>query len=55
MAVADGALPQLRAALDDSLPAGTFVGPTGLGEYRGRPGVVEPKPKAKDEKVAAAL
>jgi NAD(P)-dependent dehydrogenase (short-subunit alcohol dehydrogenase family) len=55
MPTADGALPQLRAAIDTSLPTSTYVGPTGPGEYRGRPGVVQPEPKAKDSEVARQL
>lgn len=52
---AAGALPTLRAAVDPSLAAGTYVGPARLGETRGHPVVVEPAPAAHDEKVARRL
>ena len=43
-----GAWPTLMAATAD-LPGGTYVGPTGPGEMRGRPGVVGTSELARDE------
>jgi NAD(P)-dependent dehydrogenase (short-subunit alcohol dehydrogenase family) len=50
-----GALPQLRAGLDESLGGGTYVGPDGPGEYRGKPVVVTARAKAYDRDKARAL
>ena len=50
-----GALPTLRAALDPSLPGGTYVGPDGPGEMRGSPVPVEPVATATDSDLAEAL
>ena len=55
MAADQGALPQLRAALDASLPGGTYVGPGGFQEYRGKPVVVKAKSQAYDEALASGL
>ncbi|RYC07323.1 oxidoreductase [Nocardioides zhouii] len=43
-----GAWPTLMAATAD-LPGGTYVGPTGPGQGRGRPGIVGSTPLARDE------
>ena len=43
-----GALPTLMAATAD-LPGGTYVGPSGPGEFRGYPQVVRPSRLARDE------
>jgi NAD(P)-dependent dehydrogenase (short-subunit alcohol dehydrogenase family) len=50
-----GALPQLRAATDPSLGAGTYVGPGGPGELRGLPVVVRAKATAYDQALAGGL
>ncbi len=52
---AAGALPTLRAALDESLPGGTYVGPDGNDEYKGKPVVVESNKNSKDEEKAERL
>jgi NAD(P)-dependent dehydrogenase (short-subunit alcohol dehydrogenase family) len=49
-----GALPTLYAAVAD-LPSGTFVGPGGPGEIRGRPRVVSAAARAYDEPLARRL
>lgn len=51
---AAGALPTLRA-LDHSTPSGAFVGPTALGQIRGRPELLEVYSTGKDPAVAARL
>jgi NAD(P)-dependent dehydrogenase (short-subunit alcohol dehydrogenase family) len=55
MATSQGALPQIRAALDHGLDGGTYVGPNGPGEYRGRPVVVDSSDASKDRAIAAGL
>lgn len=52
---ASGAQPTLRAALDLSLPGGTYVGPGGNEEYKGKPVIVDSNQKSKDEGVANRL
>ena len=49
-----GALPTLYAATED-LPGGAYIGPDGLGEFRGHPQVVAPNGRARDPEVAARL
>jgi NAD(P)-dependent dehydrogenase (short-subunit alcohol dehydrogenase family) len=49
-----GALPTLRA-LDHSTPSGAFVGPSALGQVRGRPELLEVYPTGKDRAAAARL
>ncbi len=49
-----GALPTVYAAVEP-LASNTYVGPNGLGEWRGTPTIVGPSKAAKDEVVAAAL
>ncbi len=49
-----GALPILYAATEPSLEGGTYVGPDGIGEFRGHPRVVSPNRAARDP-VAASL
>ena len=49
-----GALPTLYAATQD-LPGDTFVGPDGIGEFRGSPKVVDRIATAKDPATAAKL
>lgn len=51
---AAGALPTLVAATAD-LPAGSYVGPDGFAELRGRPTLVGRAPRALDHRTAAAL
>ena len=36
-------------------PAASYVGPDGIGEFRGHPHVVSPSRAARDERVAARL
>ena len=43
-----GALPQLRAALDHEARGGTYYGPTGFQEFKGPPDLVQPLPYALD-------
>ena len=52
---ADGAQPTLRAALDLSLPGGTYVGPDGKDGYRGKPVRMESNEISKDEGIAKRL
>jgi NAD(P)-dependent dehydrogenase (short-subunit alcohol dehydrogenase family) len=49
-----GALPTLYAATAD-IPGGSFVGPDGFQEMRGKPTLVTPTKAARDEQVAARL
>ena len=48
-----GALPSLYAATEPSLPGGIYVGPDGIGEFRGHPQVVSPSRSALDPEAAA--
>ncbi|HEX7610172.1 MAG TPA: oxidoreductase [Solirubrobacteraceae bacterium] len=50
-----GALPTLYAATFRGLEGGSYVGPDGIGEFRGHPHVVSPNRAARDEQVAARL
>lgn len=50
-----GAQVEIRAALDRSLPGGTFLGPNGPDQYKGKPVVVDSNNKSKDEEVAERL
>ena len=50
-----GALPSLYAATSPGLEGGSYVGPDGIGEFRGHPHVVSPNRAARDEQVAARL
>jgi len=52
---ANGALPTLRAALDPSLPAGGYVGPSGPMELWGSPVPVGASKQATDLELAGAL
>jgi NAD(P)-dependent dehydrogenase (short-subunit alcohol dehydrogenase family) len=49
-----GALPTLYAATEE-IPGNTYVGPSGLGEWRGRPKIVGRTREASDEVLAAGL
>jgi NAD(P)-dependent dehydrogenase (short-subunit alcohol dehydrogenase family) len=50
-----GALPVLRAATDPDLAGGSYVGPDGRGQRRGRPVVVPPLKRALDYEAASRL
>jgi NAD(P)-dependent dehydrogenase (short-subunit alcohol dehydrogenase family) len=50
-----GALAPLYAATVPGLEGGSYVGPDGIGEFRGHPHVVSPSRAARDERVAAQL
>jgi NAD(P)-dependent dehydrogenase (short-subunit alcohol dehydrogenase family) len=50
-----GALPVLYAATHPGLEGGIYVGPDGIGEFRGHPRVTTPNRAARDEDVAARL
>ena len=50
-----GALPVLYAATAPGVEGGAYVGPDGLGEFRGRPRLVSPNPRARDEQTARRL
>jgi NAD(P)-dependent dehydrogenase (short-subunit alcohol dehydrogenase family) len=50
-----GALPSLYAATEPGLEGRTYVGPDGIGEFRGHPRPVSPSRAARDELVAARL
>jgi NAD(P)-dependent dehydrogenase (short-subunit alcohol dehydrogenase family) len=50
-----GALPSLYAATEPSLEGGTYVGPSGIGEFRGHPRVVSPSRSARDPQTASRL
>jgi NAD(P)-dependent dehydrogenase (short-subunit alcohol dehydrogenase family) len=50
-----GALPTLYAATEPGLEGGTYVGPDGVGEYRGHPVPVSPSPAARDLQTASRL
>ncbi|HEV2638321.1 MAG TPA: SDR family NAD(P)-dependent oxidoreductase [Actinocrinis sp.] len=52
---ADGALPALYAATRSELGGGEFIGPRGLPELRGAPGVVRPSRLGRDLRLAARL
>jgi NAD(P)-dependent dehydrogenase (short-subunit alcohol dehydrogenase family) len=50
-----GALPTLYAATYPGLEGGSYVGPDGIGEFRGHPHLVSPNRAARDEDVAKRL
>lgn len=50
-----GALPTLRAALDETAKGGDFYGPNGRREFNGSPVKVKARRKAKEEKLAKRL
>lgn len=52
---ADGALPQLYAAVDPAVSGGEYIGPSRFFESRGAPKVVQPDPKARDAAAAERL
>jgi hypothetical protein len=53
--VAQGATPQIRAAVEPGLAGGTYVGPQGPFEMHGAPGYVTPPKPARDPALASAL
>ncbi len=53
--VAQGATPQLRAAVEPGLPGGSYVGPGGPFEMHGSPVLVAPPGPARDPELAARL
>lgn len=55
MPLDQGMLGPLRAATDPTAQPGDFFGPTRLGQMRGYPERVEPKPMARDPNLAGAL
>ncbi len=50
-----GALPTLYAATEPGLEGGSYVGPDGIGEFRGHPRIVSPSRAACDRQVATRL
>ncbi len=50
-----GALPSLYAATYPGLEGGSYVGPDGIGEFRGHPRLVSPNRAARDREAAARL
>jgi NAD(P)-dependent dehydrogenase (short-subunit alcohol dehydrogenase family) len=50
-----GALPSLYAATNADVDGGSYVGPDGIGEFRGHPRIVSPSARARDERLAARL
>lgn len=50
-----GALPQLRAATDLAAAAGSYYGPSGIGEFRGHPEVVTSSARSHDRDLQASL
>ena len=50
-----GALPTLYAAVHPEVRSGDYVGPDGLGEWKGFPKKTQPQPQAKDEAAARQL
>ena len=53
--VAQGATPQIRAAVEPGLAGGTYLGPQGPFEMHGAPGVVTPPKPALDPVLASGL
>ena len=50
-----GALAPLYAATQPGLEGGTYVGPQGLGELRGHPGIAQAHATARDRRIAERL
>jgi NAD(P)-dependent dehydrogenase (short-subunit alcohol dehydrogenase family) len=50
-----GALPQLYAATAPDAQGGTYIGPDGIGEFRGHPQIAKPSGAARDEQTAKRL
>jgi NAD(P)-dependent dehydrogenase (short-subunit alcohol dehydrogenase family) len=50
-----GALPTLYAASSPAVKGGDYIGPDGIGEFKGWPTVVKAKPQAMDEAVGRKL
>ena len=51
----NAALPTLYAALGSDIQGGDYTGPTGRGEWKGKPGKVRSTRASRDEEVAARL
>jgi NAD(P)-dependent dehydrogenase (short-subunit alcohol dehydrogenase family) len=51
----EGALSEIRAAVDDSIPSGSYVGPRGWFELNGAPALVSPPGPSQDLELAAGL
>ena len=52
---ADGALPTLRAALDENAKGGEYYGPNGYQEMKGKPVKVDSTDNSKDQEKAMKL
>jgi hypothetical protein len=52
---AQGALPQIRAAVDPNAQGGTYYGPDGFGEFKGSPVVVTSNGTSHSEEDAKKL
>lgn len=50
-----GAMPTVRAVTDPAVDGGSFVGPTGFGQSRGAPELLEVYPQGRDEQTARLL
>jgi NAD(P)-dependent dehydrogenase (short-subunit alcohol dehydrogenase family) len=50
-----GALPQLYAATEPKAESGTYIGPDGIGEFRGHPHICQPSGAARSEQTAKRL
>ncbi len=50
-----GALPTLYAATQPGLEGGSYIGPDGIGEFRGHPHLASPSRAARDEQAATRL
>ncbi len=55
MPTPQGALPTLRAAIDENAKSGDYFGPDGWQEWKGYPVLVQPNQLAKDETIAKKL
>ncbi|HEY1833003.1 MAG TPA: oxidoreductase [Solirubrobacteraceae bacterium] len=50
-----GALPQLYAATEPKAESGSYIGPDGIGEFRGHPHICQPSGAARNEQTAKRL
>ena len=50
-----GAQPQIKAALDEQLAGGEYLGPSGFQEYSGKPKIVDSNSISKDTEKAKRL
>ena len=51
----EGALPILRACLDDTLNGGEYIGPSGIKQYKGHPVIIDSDYNSKDDYKAKQL